>query len=87
MRPPLRAAAIVPIRAYQRLVSPLLGPRCRYYPTCSEYAAQSIVRFGILRGTVLAVWRIMRCNPLSRGGFDHPDDQRLFASARAVSHR
>jgi uncharacterized protein len=72
--------AIAPLRAYQRLISPLLGPRCRYYPSCSEYAVQSVGRFGILRGTVLAVWRLLRCNPLSRGGFDYPEDQRLFAT-------
>lgn len=74
-----RAALIVPIRLWQRFLSPLLGPRCRYYPSCSEYAARAIGRFGILRGSVLATWRILRCNPLSRGGFDHPEDQRLFA--------
>lgn len=87
MRRFLVAAAIMPIHAYQRLLSPLLGPRCRYYPTCSEYAAQSIGRFGILRGTVLALWRLLRCNPLSPGGFDYPEDQRLFASPRVVTHR
>jgi uncharacterized protein len=76
----LRSLAVAPIRVYQRLLSPLLGQRCRYYPSCSEYAVQSIRRFGILRGTVLAAWRLLRCNPLSRGGFDHPEDQRLFAT-------
>ena len=81
----LRRAATAPIRAYQRLLSPLLRPRCRYYPSCSEYAVQSIERFGILRGAVLAAWRLLRCNPLSRGGFDYPDDQRLFAAPRSVS--
>ena len=73
-----RKVALLPIRAYQRLVSPLLGQRCRYYPSCSEYAAQAIDRFGILRGVVLAVWRLLRCNPLSRGGLDPVDSQRLF---------
>lgn len=75
-----RRVAIAPIRLYQRLLSPLLGPRCRYYPSCSEYAAQSIGRFGILRGAALAAWRLLRCNPLSRGGFDYPGDQRLFST-------
>lgn len=79
-----RTAATAPIRLYQRLLSPLLGQRCRYYPSCSEYAAQSIRRFGILRGVALAAWRLLRCNPLSRGGFDYPADQRLFAR---TSHR
>ena len=75
---PLRALAIAPIRLYQMAVSPLFGQRCRYYPSCSEYAAQAIRRFGILRGLVLAGWRLLRCNPWSRGGVDHVDSQRLF---------
>lgn len=74
----LRTAAVAPIRLYQRLLSPLLGQRCRYYPSCSEYAVQSIRSFGILRGAALAAWRLLRCNPLSRGGFDYPEDQSLF---------
>ena len=74
----LRSLAVLPIRLYQRLVSPLLGPRCRYHPTCSEYAVQSIKSYGILRGVVLAGWRILRCNPWSAGGFDHVEDQTLF---------
>ncbi len=74
----LRAFAILPIRLYQLVVSPFTGQRCRYYPSCSEYAAQSIDRFGILRGLILAGWRLLRCNPWSRGGFDPVEDQRLF---------
>ncbi|MBV9684108.1 MAG: membrane protein insertion efficiency factor YidD [Solirubrobacterales bacterium] len=77
---PLRLALVVPIRVYQRLLSPALGQRCKYYPSCSEYAAQAIDRFGILRGLVLAVWRLLRCNPWSDGGFDPVEDQRLFKS-------
>ena len=74
-----RVLATFPIRLYQRLVSPLIGQRCRYYPTCSEYAVQAVQRFGILRGLVLAGWRLLRRNPWSRGGFDPVDDQRLFS--------
>jgi putative membrane protein insertion efficiency factor len=85
--PVLRVAATAPIRLYQRVVSPLLGPRCRYYPSCSEYAVRAIGSFGILRGTVLAAWRLLRCNPFSRGGFDHPEDQTLFASRRRLADR
>ena len=80
----LRRIAVLPIRAYQLLLSPLLGPRCRYYPSCSEYAAQAIQRYGILRGLVLAGWRLLRCNPWSRGGFDPVEEQRLFKPRAAA---
>jgi putative membrane protein insertion efficiency factor len=74
----LRSIAVLPIRLYQRLISPVTGSRCRYYPSCSEYAAQAIGGFGILRGLVLAGWRLLRCNPWSPGGVDLVEDQRLF---------
>jgi uncharacterized protein len=74
----LRSLVILPIRLYQRLLAPLVGQRCKYYPSCSEYAAQAIGRFGILRGLVLAGWRLLRCNPWSHGGFDPVENQRLF---------
>jgi putative membrane protein insertion efficiency factor len=80
----LRWVAVAPIRLYQRIVSPALGQRCKYYPSCSEYSAQAIRRFGILRGLVLAAWRLLRCNPWSRGGFDPVEDQRLFSPKRPV---
>jgi putative membrane protein insertion efficiency factor len=76
----VRLLAVLPLRAYQRLISPMLGPRCRYYPSCSEYAVQAVERFGILRGLVLAGWRLLRCNPWSRGGLDPVESQRLFRS-------
>jgi uncharacterized protein len=75
-----RSVVLLPLRLYQRLISPLLGSRCKYYPSCSEYAAQAIGKFGILRGLVLAGWRLLRCNPWSHGGFDPVEDQRLFKS-------
>lgn len=74
----LKAALVAPIRVYQRAISPALPRRCRYYPSCSEYAVQAIRRFGILRGAVLAAWRLLRCNPWSHGGVDFVEDQRLF---------
>jgi uncharacterized protein len=76
----LRKVVVAPIRVWQRVISPTFGQRCKYYPSCSEYAAQSIERFGILRGLVLAGWRLLRCNPWSRGGLDPVEDQRLFSS-------
>jgi len=75
-----RRILVAPIVAYQRVISPALPRRCKYEPTCSEYAAQAIGRFGILRGLVLAVWRLLRCNPWSLGGFDPVSAQRLFRS-------
>ena len=79
-----RRAFLVPLRIYQRLFSPLLGQRCRYYPSCSEYAAQAVERFGILRGLVLAGWRLLRCNPWSQGGFDPVEAQRLFTPKASI---
>ncbi len=76
----LRALVLAPIRLYQRLISPALPRRCRYEPTCSNYAVQAIQEYGILRGLVLGGWRLLRCNPWSPGGFDHVHDQRLFRS-------
>ena len=76
----LRMVVVIPIRGYQLLVSPILGERCKYYPSCSAYALQAVQRFGILRGLVLVVWRLLRCNPWSDGGFDPVEDQRLFKS-------
>ena len=58
------------IRVYQWTVSPLLGPRCKYYPSCSHYGFTAVERHGLLRGSVLAGWRILRCNPWSYGGVD-----------------
>lgn len=58
------------IGAYQRRISPFLPRRCRYEPTCSAYAGESIRRFGPLRGSLLGAWRLLRCNPFSHGGFD-----------------
>ena len=86
---PLRAAVTAPIRAYQRFVSPALPRRCKYEPTCSRYATQAIADYGILRGLVLAAWRLLRCTPWSHGGFDPVSDQRLFPKrpdAQASSH-
>jgi putative membrane protein insertion efficiency factor len=58
------------IAVYRRWISPAVPRRCRYEPTCSAYAAESVRRFGALRGALLAGWRLLRCNPFSHGGFD-----------------
>jgi len=65
------------IRFYRRRISPATPPKCRYIPTCSVYAVEAIERFGAIRGTFLAVYRVLRCNPFSRGGIDFVP-QRFF---------
>ena len=73
-----RVLASAPIRLYQRVVSPALPRRCKYHPSCSAYALQAIRSYGILRGVVLAGWRLLRCNPWSHGGLDPVEQQRVF---------
>ncbi len=65
----------------------MLGPRCRYYPSCSHYAVEAVKTYGPIRGFVLASWRVVRCNPLSDGGFDYVEDQKLFRSIRDERHK
>jgi len=74
----VRAIFQAPIIVYQRVVSPAIPRRCKYEPTCSRYAVEAIGRYGILRGLVLAGWRLLRCNPWSYGGYDPVEAQRLF---------
>jgi hypothetical protein len=80
----LRAIVLAPIRVYQRLVSPALPRRCKYEPTCSAYAAQAIRELGVVRGTILAAWRLVRCNPFSHGGYDPVEARTLFRDKRGV---
>ncbi len=61
---------VLPIRFYQICISPLLGPSCRFTPTCSEYAKQAILKHGPIKGLGLAIWRILRCNPWGGSGYD-----------------
>ncbi len=58
------------IRFYQKQISPMLPPSCRFQPTCSQYAIEAIQKYGALKGGALAFWRILRCNPFSKGGYD-----------------
>ncbi len=82
----LRTIALLPVLAYQKVVSPFIAPRCRYYPTCSNYAVEAVRTYGVFRGTVLAAWRLVRCNPFSDGGFDYVADQTLFKKHGAHVH-
>ncbi len=71
MTGPVTRLVLAPIRFYQRVISPGLPPRCRYAPTCSQYAVEALEVHGPLKGLILAVWRLLRCNPWSAGGVDH----------------
>jgi len=72
--------------ATRRLISPALPRRCRYEPTCSAYAEQAIRRLGPVRGTIVAGWRLLRCNPFSHGGIDDLADRRLFRDGDRHDH-
>lgn len=66
----IRTLALAILRSYQLVVSPWIGPACRFSPTCSEYASEAIQRYGVLRGVGKALWRLLRCHPFHRGGWD-----------------
>jgi putative membrane protein insertion efficiency factor len=74
----VRALVTAPIVIYQRVISPAIPRRCKYEPTCSRYAVEAVREYGILRGAVLAGWRLLRCNPWSYGGYDPVQAQRVF---------
>jgi uncharacterized protein len=76
----LRELLLLPVRAYRRFLSPALPKRCKYHPSCSAYAVEAVRSYGVVRGSVLASWRLMRCNPWSHGGYDPVERQRLFHS-------
>lgn len=73
-----RRLVLVPIVLYRRLISPALPQRCKYWPSCSAYAVDAVREMGVMRGLVLAGWRLLRCNPWSLGGYDPVSAQRLF---------
>jgi len=74
---------ILPVRFYQRFISPLLGNRCRFAPSCSQYAMEALRVHGVFRGTALAVWRILRCNPFGRSGYDPVPPRKTRGNAKA----
>ena len=67
----MKHLALAAIRGYQRWISPFLPSSCKYYPSCSQYAYEAIAKYGLLKGGALAAWRLLRCNPYSKGGFDY----------------
>jgi putative membrane protein insertion efficiency factor len=67
----VRTIVVLPLRLYQRLVSPLFPATCKYHPSCSQYAIDAVRKHGVLKGSLKASWRLLRCNPWSRGGVDY----------------
>jgi hypothetical protein len=67
----VKAVLVAPIRLYQLLISPLFPASCKYHPSCSQYAIDAVRKHGVLKGSLKAAWRLLRCNPWSRGGVDY----------------
>jgi putative membrane protein insertion efficiency factor len=67
----IRRPFLALIRLYQRWISPLFPNTCRFHPSCSQYAYEAIAKYGLFKGALLGAWRILRCNPYSKGGFDY----------------
>lgn len=76
----MRRIAIAAVHAYRATAGQFIGGRCKYHPSCSQYAIDAIRLHGVARGVVLAGWRLVRCNPWSHGGVDRAENQRLFRS-------
>jgi putative membrane protein insertion efficiency factor len=83
----LRGVVLAPVLVYRKLISPALPARCKYYPTCSAYAEEAVRELGVVRGAILAGWRLARCNPWSHGGVDELSDRTLFRGTPTRSER
>lgn len=70
---------VTAVWAYRLTLRPFLGGQCKYHPSCSQYAIDAFKEFGLFKGTILAGWRLLRCNPWSRGGVDYAHDQTVFS--------
>jgi uncharacterized protein len=66
----MKTILIIIIKGYQKIVSPLFPPSCRFYPSCSEYGIEAVTKYGTIKGGIMTAWRILRCNPLNKGGYD-----------------
>ena len=66
----MKTVLVMLIKGYKKIISPLFPPSCRFYPTCSEYGIQAITKYGAIKGGLKTAWRILRCNPLNKGGYD-----------------
>ncbi|MEI7810799.1 MAG: membrane protein insertion efficiency factor YidD [Ignavibacteria bacterium] len=69
----MRHVFVFIIRLYQKFISPLFPPSCRFYPSCSQYSLLAFTKYGVLKGSIKSIWRILRCNPFNKGGFDPLD--------------
>ena len=76
----MRYFGIALVQVYRWTLGPFLGGRCKYHPSCSQYALDALREFGFFKGSVLAAWRLLRCNPWSHGGVDYAHDQRVFTA-------
>ena len=79
----MKYLGIALVYAYRYTFGPFLGGRCKYHPSCSQYAIDALHQYGLLRGSALAFWRLARCNPWSHGGVDYATDQSLFGRRSA----
>jgi uncharacterized protein len=82
----VRELFLLPLHAYRAVISPNLAPRCKYYPSCSAYGVQAVRELGVVKGSIVAGWRVLRCNPFSLGGVDELSDRRLFRDRDAHAH-
>lgn len=82
----MKVAVQFVLRAYKRLISPMLPPSCKYTPTCSEYAMEAVECYGVVRGGLLSAWRLLRCNPFAKGGYDPVPVGRISDEAKSCSH-
>lgn len=83
---PARAVLLTLIRGYRLTLGKVVGGGCRFHPSCSAYAEAAVANVGAARGSVLAVWRVLRCSPITAGGVDHPPAPRAAASRMTASH-
>jgi len=78
-----KTVALFALRGYRWAISPMFLPACRYVPSCSEYAIEAVDRYGVARGSVMAIWRVLRCNPWSKGGVDLVIKTEMISSDRS----
>jgi putative membrane protein insertion efficiency factor len=78
-----KTVALSVLRGYKWAVSPIFLPACRYVPSCSDYAMEAIDRYGVVRGSLMAIWRILRCHPFAKGGFDPVSELKVIEPSRS----